>query len=88
MKTFWNKTFWIEQYILNSDEGRAKRFSTMFSIFPELENEVKLQQRVHYFLKLYHRKKLKQELDKINHQLMTEPEKEHFQNKIRQIFKF
>lgn len=54
---------------------------------PALQTEVHFQRKVFDLIRMYHRKKLKEELETVHQRLFNDPRKRSFRQKIEQIFK-
>jgi len=85
MKTLWNKSYWIENYLFG--KITKTNHSSLIKYVPRLSDEINWQKKVYYLLKIYHRKKEKERLKWISHQIFTDPIKSDFQTKIYRIFK-
>lgn len=87
MKTLWNKTYWIEKYLLTSRLSGKTSHSDLFDVLPGLSQEINLQKKVYFLLKMYHRKKLKDQLQTLSRQFFVDEEHSEFRDEIHQIFK-
>lgn len=86
MKTLWSRTRWIENFLFR--QARNISASThLLDIIPGLKEELVLQVKVYHFIRLYHRKKRRQEVRAIGLDLLSDPGKRDFQHKVSQIFK-
>ncbi len=88
MKISWHNTRHIEQY-LNDELSKEEKtlFETQLALAPNFKLNVVLQKRIHSLIKLYGRKKMKIELEKVHHKLFQNPEHVIFQQRIQQLFK-
>jgi hypothetical protein len=87
MKTSLNDTQTMEQYL----EGKLSQWNRMLfaarlKMNPDLRSDLEFQKKTYWLLKIYHRKKLRDELDSLSRQLFSDPGKKDFQKGIRQIF--
>jgi hypothetical protein len=87
MKTSLNDTQTTELYL----EGKLSPLSRMLfdarlKINPELRKNLETQKKTYWMVKLYHRKKLKEELNGLYHHLFQDPGKKDFQKGILEIF--
>ena len=87
MRTLWNKTHLIESLIFKGKDLDSNIFSSIIALIPDLDQDLKLQKKVYYLLKMYRRKRIKKEVEEIGHWLLTDPSSTFFQQKIFQIFK-
>lgn len=77
-----------EKYLLGEmDPGDALVFEARMLSNPLLKMNVFFQKKVHAVLRVYHRKKLKEEAEAIHQQLFNDPVKKEFREKIFQCFK-
>jgi hypothetical protein len=87
MTTSPNNTQRIEQYLqgrLSSSEELL--FEAWMIAQPELRTEVMLQEKVYRLIRMYHRKKLKEELEALHQRLFNDPRKRSFRQRIERIF--
>jgi hypothetical protein len=88
MKTSWNNTEIIGQYLsgkMRADDALV--FEANLLIDPLLRTSVFLQKKIFDVVKLYGRKKLKAEIEKVHNHLFESPDKIIFQERIYQLFK-
>jgi hypothetical protein len=88
MKTSWNNTELIEQYLkgqLNVDDALV--FEANLLVDPFLRMNVFLQKKIYLLITLYGRKKLKAEIEQVHNHLFENPDKIIFQERIHQLFK-
>ena len=87
MKTSMSETILIERYLcgellpLENQTFKARLLQS-----PRLRLRVYFQKKVHLLVKLYHRKKLKAELEVLREELFSDPEKSQFREDIHHIF--
>ena len=87
MKTSLNDTRTIEQYLAEKlNPWNRMLFASRLKINPSLRNDVELQKKTYWLVKIYHRKKLKEELESLHQQLFNNPEKKDFRRRILEIF--
>ena len=87
MKTSLNDTQTIEQYLAGKlSPWNRMLFASRLKINPSLRNDVELQKKTYWLVKIYHRKKLKEELESLHQQLFSNPEKKDFRRRILEIF--
>ena len=87
MKTSSNNTLLIEKYL----EGRLSTkerflFEARLLMTPNLRENFFFQKKAHLLVKMYHRKKLKEELEIIHLDLFQSRDKTTFQQSIFQLF--
>ncbi len=88
MKTLWNKTSLIEKYIQGElSAGNRFLFESRLLMDPGLRKDLWLQRQVLRMVRLYHRKKMKEELEAISVRLFSDPVKKKFQDTVYQLFK-
>lgn len=88
MTTSWNNTEQIEGYLTGKLSPADKFvFEARLLLSPALETEVRLQKKVFGLVKMYHRKKFKEELEEVHRRIFQDPEKLSFQQKIYGLFK-
>ncbi|HEX5168462.1 MAG TPA: hypothetical protein VFW11_04770 [Cyclobacteriaceae bacterium] len=88
MRTSLNEIEQVEKYLfkkMNIDESLL--FEARMLIHPMLRLNVSAQKKVYSLIKLYHRKKIKEEIEVIHQKLFTDPSKKEFQRSIHQLFK-
>ena len=87
MKTSMSETILIERYLWGELSPLEKQnFKARLLQSPRLRLRVYFQKKVHLLIKLYHRKKLKTELELLHEELSNNPEKTQFRENIHQIF--
>jgi hypothetical protein len=87
MRTSLNDIQQIEDFLMKRITGASSLlFEARILTQPELKVNVTLQQKVHHIVKMFHRKKLKQETEQLHRQLFTDPAKADFQKTIFQLF--
>lgn len=88
MTTSWNNTKQIERYLAGKLSPTDKFvFEARLLLSQTMETEVRLQKKVYGLVKMYHRKKFKEELEEVHRQIFQDPEKQGFQQKIYGLFK-
>jgi hypothetical protein len=88
MTTSWNNTKQIERYLTGKFSPADKFvFEARMLLSPALQTEVLLQKKVFGLVKMYHRKKFKEELEEVHRQIFQDPEKQSFQKKIYGLYK-
>lgn len=88
MKTSSNNTIMIEKYLDRSMSQVNKLFfETRLRLNPVLQKQLYFQKMVHMLVKMYHRKKLKEELETVSQQLFNNPSKKEYQQSIFNLFK-
>jgi hypothetical protein len=87
MKTSSNNTPLIEQY-LRGELAPADRllFEARLLLSPALRTTLHLQKKTYLLVKMYHRKKVQEELEAIHRQLFSDPAKRVFQQNIDHLF--
>ena len=88
MKTSWNNTKLAEDYI----EGKMTidsriAFESRLAVNPLLSMNVHFQKKTYQLIKMYHRKKMKEELDALHKRIFSDPNKIVFRQNILQLFK-
>jgi len=87
MRTSLNEIREIEQFLLGRLDGEdALVFEARLLTNPVLRVNTVIQQKIHMLIKVFHRKRLKQELRAIHTDLFTNPEKTEFQKKVLHYF--
>ena len=87
MRTSLNEIQQIEKYIHQElPKEDALLFEAKTIINPSMGRNVFLQKKIHELLKLYHRAKLKTEIEKVHHRIFHEPGNASFQKNILQFF--
>lgn len=88
MRTSQNNTQRIERYLLGSLSVSDKLvFEAQLMLQPKLRMELYFQKKAYAFVQLYHRKKLKEELEALHQELFDDPDKIVFQQAIYCLFK-
>jgi hypothetical protein len=88
MRTSLNEISDAERYLfkqLSTEESLL--FEAKMLINPLLRLNVSIQKKVYSLIRLYHRKKLKEEFEAIHEDLFNQPEKRAFQESVHQLFK-
>ena len=88
MKTSQNNTRLIEKY-LNGSLSPADRFlfESRLVIDPVLKRDFYFQKKTLRLIKMYHRERLKEELETLHQQIFNNPDKMNFRLSINQLFK-
>ena len=88
MKTSQNNTRLIEKY-LNGRLSPADRFlfESRLVIDPVLKRDFYFQKKTLQLIKMYHRERLKEELETLHQQIFNNPDKMNFRLSINQLFK-
>ena len=88
MMTSQNNTRLIEKY-LNGRLSPADRFlfESKLIIDPVLKRDLFFQKKALRLIKMYHREKLKEELETLHQQIFNNPDKINFRQSIYQLFK-
>lgn len=89
MRTSLNEIKHAEKYLfkqLNAEE--ALLFEAKMLVNPLLHLNVRVQEKIYSLIRMYHRKKLKEEFEVIHKNLFTDPAKKEFQQAIHQLFKY
>nr|WP_319569539.1 hypothetical protein [uncultured Draconibacterium sp.] len=88
MKTSQNNTRLIEKY-LNGSLSPADRFlfESRLVIDPVLKRDFYFQKKTLQLIKMYHRERLKEELETLHQQIFNNPDKMNFRLSINQLFK-
>jgi len=77
----------IEKYLLGAmDQETCFLFEAEIQSDPTLKFNVYVQQKVMSLLRIYHRKKLKAELEVVHQRLFGDPDKHVFKQSIAQLF--
>jgi hypothetical protein len=88
MRTSLNEIRDAEKYLfkqLNTEDSLL--FEAKMVINPLLRLNVSIQKKVYSLLKMYHRKKLREEFEIIHDKLFNHPDKRAFQESVHQLFK-
>ena len=88
MTTSQNNTRLIEKYL----NGRLSPadwflFESRLIIDPVLKRDLFFQEKTLRLIKMYHREKLKEELENLHQQMFNNPDKINFRQSIYQLFK-
>ena len=87
MKSSPHNTVLIEKYLLKELNPLDKLlFESKLLIDSSLREEVHFQKKTHLLIKMYHREKLKEEMEVLHQQLFTNPSKMDFRKSIQQLF--
>lgn len=88
MTTSQNNTRLIEKY-LNGRLSPADRFlfESRLIVDPVLKRDLFFQEKTLRLIKMYHREKLKEELETLHQQMFNNPDKINFRQSIYQLFK-
>ncbi|HPH20459.1 MAG TPA: hypothetical protein PLE32_16840 [Haliscomenobacter sp.] len=87
MKTSWTDTILIEKYLHGGLDPLARQvFKARMLQSPRLRLRMYFQKKAYTLVKLYHRKKLKEEMEILHQQLVSDPAKSGFQQSILRIF--
>jgi hypothetical protein len=88
MKTSWNEIRQIELYLSGSMKPEDKLvFEARILSNPVLNMSVRIQRKLHVLLRLYHRAKIKKELDGAHKKFFGDPSKEYLTSEILRQFK-
>ena len=78
----------IEKYIYRMLSPVDKLiFEAKLIISPELRRDLYYQKKTYKLIKMYHRQKLKEEMEILHQSIFNDPEKLNFRQSIYQIFK-
>ncbi|MEN6455741.1 MAG: hypothetical protein ABFD10_15945 [Prolixibacteraceae bacterium] len=88
MTTSFNNTRLIEKY-LQGEMSPAEKFlfEAQLLINPGLRMDVRAQKTAYALVGMYHRKKIREELETIHRQIFSDPEKAVYQQQVYQLFK-
>ena len=87
MKTSMSESIQIERFLLGELSALERQvFNAEMQQSPGLRLRVYFQKKVHLLVKLYHRKKLKAELELLHEELFSDPDKSQFRENIHHIF--
>lgn len=87
MKTSLNNARIIEQFLAGKLNGVNRLlFAARLKVNPGLRNDLRFQQKTLWLVKIYHRKKLKEELESLHQQIFSNPLKKDFQSNILGLF--
>jgi len=88
MMTSLNNTRLIEKYILGTLSSKDKLvFEARLLLNPMLRMDLHFQKKTYKLIKMYHREKLKDELETLNQRIFSDPDKIIFQQNIFKLFK-
>ncbi len=88
MKTLWNETRQIEEYLSGkANTGDALLFEAQLILDPALRDKVLWQGKTHAIINNYGRAQLKNEIEAVHQKLFTDSEHLSFRQKIRRLFK-
>ncbi len=88
MRTSLNEIKHVEKYLfkqLSAEETLL--FEAKLLVNPILRLNVRIQEKIYSLIKMYHRKKLKEEFEIIHENLFSDPARKEFQQSIHQLFK-
>ena len=87
MKISWNDILPIERY-LNDDLSQEDKilFEAQLVLDADLKLKVGVFKKIHTLIKLYGRKKMKREIEKIHNRLFHNPEHVVFQQRVLELF--
>ncbi len=87
MKTSLNDTQTIEQYLAGKlSPWNRMLFASRLKVNTGLRSDVELQKKTYWLVKIYHRKKMKEELESLHQQLFNNPDKKDFRRRMMEIF--
>lgn len=87
MKTLSNNTKLIEQYIFGQlAPVNRLLFETRLLVNRDLRKDLYFQRKTYSIVKGYHRKKVKEDLEKLYQQIFAKPENLSFKQKILELF--
>jgi hypothetical protein len=88
MKISWNNTRIIEAYLQGSlPVSDRLLFEAKLLLSPALRKDLYFQRKTLALLKMYHRKKQKEEMEIMHQEIFNDRDKESFQQNIHQLFK-
>ena len=88
MKILWNKSHLIERYLLDPTAvSKRRNLKHLLQRVPGLWQEVQWQKEVYSLVRIYHRKKIREQLEDVHQQLFSDKNRSVFQNKIYRLFK-
>lgn len=88
MKTSSNNIRTIENYLLGRMSPADRfLFEAQLLINPTLRMDLYAQKKALALIRMYHRKKQKEELEVLHHQIFSNPAKAGFKQQISQLFK-
>lgn len=87
MRTSMSESIQIERFLQGELSALERQtFKAQMQQNPRLRLRVYFQKKVHLLVKLYHRKRLKAEMEEIHQSLFQDPTKADFQQDISNIF--
>lgn len=87
MKTSLNNTRLIEQFLEeNLSPVNKFLFETRLLVNPELRHTLYFQKKTYSLVKMYHRQKMREELELLHQRLFNDPSGFEFQQKIFKLF--
>lgn len=87
MKTSSNNTYLIEQYLEGKMSPLDKlMFETKMLVNRDLRKDLYFQQKTYHLIKMYHRKKVREDLELLHQHIFSDPTKIKFQQRILNIF--
>jgi hypothetical protein len=88
MATSLNNTHLIEKYLQGTLSGGDRLvFEARLLLNRALRTELYFQRKAYYLVKIYHRQKVKKELETLHRQIFNNPDNVVFQQNIYQLFK-
>ncbi|WP_418499232.1 hypothetical protein [Flagellimonas sp.] len=88
MMTSRNNTRVIDHYLHGEPSFADKLlFEARLAVDPVLKSDFHFQKKTHRLLKMYHREKLREELEALHRELFNDPDKIRFRQSISQLFK-
>lgn len=88
MMTSRNNTIVIDHYLHGKPSFADKLlFEARLAVDPVLKSDFHFQKKTHRLLKMYHREKLREELEALHQELFNDPNKMDFRQSISQLFK-
>lgn len=87
MRTSMSETILIERFLQGELSALERQtFKAQMLQNPRLRLRVYFQKKVHLLVKLYHRKRLKAEMETVHEELFRDPRKLEFQKNVTSIF--
>jgi hypothetical protein len=87
MRTSLNDIKQTEDFIFQKVMGlNSLLFEAKLLTDPALRMNVNLQKRIYSLVRIFHRRKLKQQMEQVHQRLFNDPRKHEFQQKIFQLF--
>ena len=88
MVTSQNNIQLIEKYLLGGFSPADKfLFEAKLILNPELRKELSFQKKTYKLVRMYHRQRLKEELEEFHQRIFSDPKNMNFRQTIFQIFK-